>query len=36
VRYRANVGSQAKEMYLEGKSIRICNSFPIQSLTIFG
>ena len=36
VRYRANVGSQAKEMYLEGKSIHICNSFPMQSLTIFG
>ena len=36
VRYRANVGSQAKEMYLEGKSIDIYQLFLIQSLTIFG
>lgn len=36
VRYRANVGSQAKEMYLEGKSIDIYQLFLIRSLTIFG
>jgi len=36
VRYRANVGSQAKEMYLEGKSNDMYQLFLIRSLTIFG
>jgi len=35
VRYRANVGSQAKEMYLEGKSIVLNNIYLlVQSLTL--